>query len=148
MEWASLIVSCDERTIFVIDVHSFCDEISFVTECNSFYDEPFSSLNDQCFRHKTPSVGSPDGVCHAGSWHVLCTWHIHVTVPTGVAWHVSYAWLLMWHVTRRSILIFIEPRGSVWLVHVADSDWCTFIPVIGSHFRHSSNNKIVTHPIK
>ena len=44
IECASYFTYCDEKSIFVIDVHLFYDEMAVVIEVYSFYDDLFLSL--------------------------------------------------------------------------------------------------------
>jgi len=78
MEWASSINQGNEMVIFVTEWYSFNDEMAIVIEWYSFSDELFASQMRLYFVIAWCSVRLPNAVCHAGSWRVLHTWHVHV----------------------------------------------------------------------
>lgn len=67
------------------------------------------------------SVRLPNGACHAGSWRVLRTWHVHVAGDVA-SWRGS--WRVQWR--GGSTWRFFGPHGTLWLVHVASCEWFTF----------------------
>jgi hypothetical protein len=112
-----LIVYSDETPIFVIDVNSFGDEMTIVTEMRSFNDELYSSPMCPGFRHNMLS-------CHAAKrrlprWQLTC--FAQVARPRGKltwldTWQLTWldTWQLTWPLTWRVVVsLFYGPRGRL-----------------------------------